>query len=139
MVQGRSSDGIKGQPEVVKSQSIKWVCPRKHSGTIHRTSLEVKDFTQRPVDYISIDLDYRSLQKDYKKSGQKVTRWPAAPSIKCGWTWKHSGILHRSPLEVKDFSPTPIDYKTIDLNYRSLQKDYKKAVQRSKDGLQHHQ
>ncbi len=33
---------------------------------VHRTSLEVKDFGPPPFDYISTDLDYTSLGKDYK-------------------------------------------------------------------------
>jgi len=42
---------------------------------VYRTSLEVKDFGPPPFDYISTDLDYKSLGK----SGQKPYKTAHSP------------------------------------------------------------
>ena len=41
---------------------------------------------------------------------------------------KHSHTVHGTSIYQKDFSLTPIDYKSTDLEYTSQQKDLKKAV-----------
>jgi len=46
-----------------------------------------KVFGPTPVDYISVDLDYKSLEgRRHNKRGQKSADWPVAPPKRCGWT-----------------------------------------------------
>ena len=35
----------------------------KHLEMVNRTSIKVKDFTQTPMDYISVDLEYKILKR----------------------------------------------------------------------------
>jgi len=61
-----------------------------------------------------------------KRSGAKDQ--PTAPSIKWPWAWKHSGMVDRTFRRQFDFTQTPLDYRSNDLDYRLLQEDCKKAV-----------
>jgi hypothetical protein len=38
----------------------------KHLEMVNRTQRKVKDFTQTPIDYISVDLDYKKLKRGEK-------------------------------------------------------------------------
>ena len=79
--------------------------PKNTHGFVHRTSnRNRKDFTQTPIDHISIDLDYTLQQKkDYKKAvSGRPQKWHAA---NWRWTQKHSRIVHRTSMDQND--PTP--------------------------------
>jgi len=103
------------------------------------TSIDQKGFTLTPIDYKSTDLEYTSQQKDLKKKGSGATEQFTAPPINWRWVQKHSQTVHRTSIDQKDFTLTPIDYKSTDLEYTSQQKDLKKAVKGPWNGPQHHQ
>ena len=51
-----------------------------------------------------------------------MTLWAVGPSINFRYGWNHLGKVYLTFGKVKDYSPTPIDYKTIDLDYKLLEK-----------------
>src|SRR6202044_2098713 len=91
---------------------INWRWVQKHSQTVHGTSIDLKDFTLTPMDYKSTDLEYTSQQKDLKKAVK-------APPINWRWVQKHSQTVHGTSIDLKDFTLTPMDYKSTDLEYTS--------------------
>jgi hypothetical protein len=60
--------------------------------------MDEKAFNWRPFEYKSTDLAYKLLYWGYKKRW-KATGWVAAPPTKWRLTWKHSGIMHRAPMD----------------------------------------
>src|ERR1700731_1645470 len=92
------------------------------------TSIDQKDFSLTPIDYKSTDLEYTSQQKDLKKAvkGHRTVH-STTNELEVGFQ-KHSHTVHGTSIYQKDFSLTPIDYKSTDLEYTSQQKDLKKAV-----------
>src|ERR1700734_4029778 len=62
------------------------------------------------------------------KKRSRATEQFTAPPMNWRWVQKHSHTVHGTSIYQKDFSLTPIDYKSTDLEYTSQQKDLKKAV-----------
>jgi FlaG/FlaF family flagellin (archaellin) len=62
------------------------------------------------------------------KKRSRATEQFTAPPMNWRWLQKHSQTVHGTSIYQKDFSLTPIDYKSNDLEYTLQQKDLKKAV-----------
>jgi hypothetical protein len=73
------------------------------------------------------------------KKRSRATEQFTAPPINWRWVQKHSHTVHGTSIYQKDFSLTPIDYKSTDLEYTSQQKDLKKSGQGPQNSSQHHQ
>jgi hypothetical protein len=56
-----------------------------------------------------------------------------------GLTWKHSGIMHITPIDQKAFTPRPVAYKSTDLAYTNCCRKATKSGEKPLGGLQHHQ
>jgi hypothetical protein len=89
---------------------------------VGKTPLKGKEFSQTPM-------DYKLLQ-----GGLQIWRLPNAEffqkacsisKIKHPPGQKPSGKVGRTSLKGKEFSQTPMDYKSIELDYKLLQGDYK--------------
>jgi hypothetical protein len=80
-------------------------------------------FNQMARDYKSIDLDCRKQEGNSKKSELGPLPWLAAQSIKWGSSWKHLEIVCRTYPDQKYFTQMPIDYKSIDLDYKKQEGD----------------
>jgi hypothetical protein len=86
-----------------------------------------KDFSSTPVVYKTIDLDFRLLQKSHKKAVRERMEWPAGSPVRGGRSLKALEDGAFGPLgKEKYFSPTPIDSKTIDLDYKLITTKEKK-------------
>jgi len=80
--------------------------PKNTHRFVHRTSIRNrKDFTQTPIDHISIDLDYTLQQKkDYKKAvSGRPQKW-ACSKLEVDPKNTH-GLCHRTSMDQND--PTP--------------------------------
>jgi len=74
---------------------------------VHKTSsIDQMHFTQTPIDYKSIDLEYTSQQKDYKE------KRPQKKSVKekVGYdhwvnisNWLQGSLMKKASIETKDF------------------------------------
>jgi hypothetical protein len=121
----------------LQNQQKKIPTAAKLSGKLRGTSLKVKVFTQTPVEYKSIELDYKLLQKDQKKRSRDTL---------IGLQHQHKNThmykniqekVRGTSLKVKVFTQTPVEYKSIELDYKLLLERPKKAVKDTLIGLQH--
>jgi len=66
----------------LQNQQKKYPQLQKLSGKLRGTSLKVKVFTPTPVEYKSIELDYKLPPERPKKAVKGHTDWPAASAQK---------------------------------------------------------
>jgi len=107
---------------------INWRWVQKHSQTVHRTSIGPKrlhpDTHRLQIHWPGIHITAERPQK----SGQGPQNSSQHHQWIGGGFQKHSHTVHGTSIYQKDFSLTPIDYKSNDLEYTLQQKDLKKAV-----------
>ena len=92
----------------------------------------VKDYSPTPIDYRTIDLEYKTLHEKGPKKRSKTTLWLVGPPTKFIMGWKCLGNAYWTFRKQKDFGPTPKDNKTIDLDYKLQQKRSKKSGQKTR-------